>query len=224
MPFLGVTTLIFGTFAVLLCYIMPAKIASLLCGVTWARLNSYITPMFVRVHGRNNVNKKQSYVVIANHQSHFDIFVIYGWLGIDFKWVMKQELRKVPALGVACEKIGHIFIDRSNSQKAIASINAAKEKIINGTSVMFFAEGTRQEGENLGKFKKGAFVFALDLNLPILPVTIRGTKNILPARTFDLFPGMVEMIIHEPIDIKGYNSNNIQDLIEKTREIIGSAL
>lgn len=224
MPFLGITTLFFGTLAVLLSFVIPAKIASFLSGVPWARLNSYLTPMLVKVRGRNNINKNQSYVIVANHQSNFDIFVLYGWLGVDFKWVMKQELRKVPALGIACEKLGHIYIDRSNTEKAVASINAAKEKIVNGTSVIFFAEGTRQEGEILGKFKKGAFKMALDLKLPVLPITIRGTRNILPARSLDLFPGKVEMIIHESVSTEEYSIKEIQALIDKTKEIISSGL
>ncbi len=76
--------------------------------------------MLVKVHGRENINPQQSYVIVSNHQSHYDVFVLYGWLGIDFKWVMKQELRKVPGLGIGCEKVGHIFIDRSNTERAFS--------------------------------------------------------------------------------------------------------
>jgi len=223
-PFFIISTLFFGSLAAVLSFVVKPRIASFLGGAVWSRLCGYMTPMFVKVIGRENLDKKESYVIVSNHQSHFDIFVLYGWLGIDFKWVMKQELRRVPALGVGCEKIGHIFIDRSNKKSALASINAAREKIVNGTSVIFFPEGTRSEDGNLGEFKKGAFKFAIDLGIPILPITIVGTKNILPSNTLNLFPGKVKMIINKSIDIDGYNANNIQELMDKVRDIFISDL
>lgn len=223
-PFLVVSTLFFGFLTIVLVPLTNPKIASYICGAIWSRLNGYMTPIMVKVHGREHIEKTQSYVIVCNHQSHYDVFVLYGWLGIDFKWVMKQELRNVPGLGIGCEKVGHIFIDRSNREKALASLNAAKKKIVNGTSVIFFPEGTRSKDGKLGNFKKGAFMMALDLRLPILPITIVGTSNILPAHTFNLFPGIAHLYIHKPIDSTGYNENNIDELIIKTRSIISSTL
>jgi len=159
-------------------------------------------------------------VVIANHQSTFDIFVLYGFLNIDFKWVMKQELRKVPGIGLGCEKVGHIFIDRTDHESSLKSLNTARKKIVNGTSILFFPEGTRSTDVIIGNFKKGAFKMALDLDLPILPVTIIGTKDILPNKTLYLFPGKVLMTIHEPIPVKNYSAENINELIQKSREIM----
>ncbi|MBI9076613.1 MAG: 1-acyl-sn-glycerol-3-phosphate acyltransferase [Desulfatibacillum sp.] len=223
-PILAVSTCFFGLLAVVLCLFMDPKIVGQLSGVPWARVNSFVTPMRVRIRGRENVNPTQSYVVCANHQSQYDIFVLYGKLGIDFKWVMKAELRKVPFLGVACARLGHIFIDRSNTEKAVATINAAREKIINGTSVLFFPEGTRSKDGQMLRFKKGAFSFALELGLPILPVTISGTKDILPTDTLDLYPGTATMIIHPPIDTSGYTKENLPELMKKTREAIQKGL
>ncbi len=135
-PFLVLSTLVFGFTAAALCFVMEPKIPSRLCGATWAKLNGLLIPMFVSVFGRNNVDKNQSYVIVSNHQSQCDILLLYGWLGIESKWVMKKELRKVPAIGISCEKLGHIYVDRSDRNAALASINAAKKKITNGTSVL----------------------------------------------------------------------------------------
>ncbi|MCX8125138.1 MAG: 1-acyl-sn-glycerol-3-phosphate acyltransferase [Spirochaetes bacterium] len=223
-PFLVVSTLFFGFLTIILVPLTNPKIASYVCGAIWSRLNGYMTPIIVKVHGRENIDPKQSYVVVSNHQSHYDVFVLYGWLGIDFKWVMKQELRKVPGLGIGCEKVGHIFIDRSNSQKALQSLNEAKKKIINGTSVIFFPEGTRSKDGKVGDFKKGAFKMAFDLELPILPVTIVGTAKILPAHTINLFPGVVNVYIHKPIDINEFTESRIEELIQTTKSIITSSL
>jgi 1-acyl-sn-glycerol-3-phosphate acyltransferase len=220
-PLLVCTTFLSGGLAVLFATLTGPEFASIF-GVIWARLNSLATPMLVKTRGRKNICKTQSYVIVSNHQSQYDIFVLYGWLGIDFKWVMKQELRKVPALGIACEKIGHIFIDRSNTEAALNSINEAKSKIVNGTSVIFFPEGTRSKDGNLGKFKKGAFKMALDLGIPILPVTISGTRAILPTDSFDLFPGRACMTIHPPVDTSGYNAGDVKTLMAETRDIIAS--
>ncbi len=224
LPFLALSTLFFGLLTVLLVYIINPKTASMICGTAWARLNAFMTPMLIKISGRDNISRQQSYVIVSNHQSQYDIFVLYGWLGVDFKWVMKQELRKVPFIGIACERIGHIFINRSDRASAFAALNAAKKKIVNGTSIVFFPEGTRSSDGSLGLFKKGAFKMAIDLRLPILPITISGTKNILPSNSMDLFPGRAHMKIHKSIDIAGFSDNNMQELIDKTHSVIESGL
>ncbi len=224
MPVIVVTTIFFGGLAVLLCLFLDPKIPSLLCGVTWARINSWITPMLVRVTGRKFIDPKQSYVVISNHQSQYDIFVLYGWLGVDFKWVMKKELRRTPFIGVSCEKLGHIFIDRADRNAAVRTINAAKKKITGGTSVLFFPEGTRSRSGRLGPFKKGAFRMALDLGLPILPVTIRGTRAVLPPDTLDIFPGRADLIIHPPMETSGWDHAGLAELMAKVRAVIQAPL
>ncbi|MCB2170629.1 MAG: 1-acyl-sn-glycerol-3-phosphate acyltransferase [Deltaproteobacteria bacterium] len=223
-PIFGISTLFFGTSTVILLFFLKPRLVSTLCGKTWARVNSFATPMRVTVRGRRNVDPRQSYVIVSNHQSQFDIFVLYGWLDIDFKWVMKQELRKVPALGIACERLGHIYVDRSNREAALASINAAKQRIVDGTSVLFFPEGTRSRDNRMRSFKKGAFRMALDLQLPILPITIQGTRDILPSDTLDLYPGRATMIIHPPIPIDDYSHDALDDLMARTRAVIEAPL
>ena len=223
-PCLLLSTAILGSLALLLSILINPKIASNTCGVWWARLNSYLTPMLVRVQGRENINKDQSYVVVSNHQSYFDIFVLYGWLGIDFKWVIKKELRKVPFLGIACEKIGHIYIDRSNTQAAIASLQEAKKKLTRGTSVLFFPEGTRSITGELQPFKKGAFSMALELGIPILPVSVLNTANILPARTMNLFPGRATLMIHEPCDVTPYSAETMDMLMSEVKKAVQAGL
>jgi len=135
---------------------------------------------------------------------------------------MKMELRKVPFLGAACERLNHVFVDRKNRKASLDSIEKAKNKIKNGTSIVFFPEGTRNQSTTMSKFKKGAYMMALQLQLPILPITINGTNKILPTGTMDLVPGKAEIIIHEPIAIKNYSEDNIQDLIETSREKIAA--
>ncbi len=222
-PILVSSTVVLGTAATLLAILVDKKIASV-CGIIWARFNSYITPMLVTVIGKEKIQKDKSYVIVANHQSQYDIFVIYGWMPVDFRWVMKMQLRGVPFLGYACYKIGHIFIDRSHPDAAKASINAARDRIKGGTSIMFFPEGTRSEDGRLKEFKKGAFKFALDMGLPILPVTIINTRNVLPAKSLKLFPGKAKMVIHDPIDIAGYGEESMGKIMDLAKKSIQQGL
>lgn len=136
---------------------------------------------------------------------------------------MKKEIKKYPGVGFGSQAVGHIFVDRSSSTESIKSINAAKEKIKNGTSVIFSPEGTRNDTNQLLPFKKGAFRFAFDLELPILPVTINGTDKIFPADTWNLFPGKIDIIIHQSLDIHNYRDDDIQQLISDTNEVIAQA-
>lgn len=222
-PFLLLSTLVFFLLALGTVILFGPKTCSAIFPPLWSRLNSAVIPMRVKVSGAEHIDPAQSYVVASNHGSLLDIFVLYGWLDMDIKWVMKTELRKVPIIGYICEKMDHIYIDRSDSRAAVASINQAKHKITNGTSVIFFPEGTRSADGKLGKFKKGAFRLAVDLNLPILPVTISGTRDILPKGSLDLFPGTVQMTIHPPIRVWA-GERHIEPLMEKTRAVILAGL
>jgi 1-acyl-sn-glycerol-3-phosphate acyltransferase len=223
LPLLIITTLICGILAIIIALLFSKRAGSF-CGVIWARINSFFTPMTVNVIGAENIEPGTSYVITSNHQSQYDIYVLYGWLGVDFKWVMKKELEKVPVLGFACKVLGHIYIDRSQTKSAVETINAAKTKIVNGTSVLFFPEGTRSGNGEIQPFKKGAFKFAIDLGIPILPVTINGTAKVLTKGSLDLMPGGATMIIHKPISIKDYHEENINELMDTTRMIINASL
>jgi 1-acyl-sn-glycerol-3-phosphate acyltransferase len=223
-PFFFVNTLCFGIIAVVTSSLINQRIGSYFGGVIWSRVNAFMVPMFVKVSGKENIEPNSSYIVIANHQSYFDVFLIYGWLGLDIKWVMKKELYKIPGLGFGSKKVGHIFIDRSNKRSAFESLENAKKRLVNGTSVVIFPEGTRSDSGKPGDFKRGAFKLATDFGLPILPVTVIDTKNILPASSLYLSPGKVKMVIHKPIDISPYNEKNINELIDKVKETICSAL
>lgn len=223
-PVVGLVTAVLSVLAMVSSFVLPSRTVGRFTAVPWARILASMTPMRVRVEGRENIDPHQSYVIASNHQSQYDILVLYGWLGVDFKWVMKQELRSVPGIGMACSSLGHIFIDRSNHTAAMASLEQAKKKIVDGTSVMFFPEGTRSRDGKLKNFKKGAFRMAVDLELPILPLTVTGTRNVLPADTSDLMPGSARLIIHPPVSVAGKTADDCPDLANEVREIIAAAL
>lgn len=188
----------------------------------WARWNFLLTPAWVTVSGLENINQGNSYIIAVNHISQHDILVLYGWLPVDLKWVMKKELGRVPVIGIACKALGHIFLDRSNREAAVASLQFAKENLRPGSSILFFPEGTRSDDGQLMPFKKGAFVMAKDMDLPILPITLAGTDKILPNGTLALRPGKAQMIIHSPVPLERVRSSSAEELATLTRDMIGS--
>lgn len=186
----------------------------------WGRFILWITPVRVNIDNIDVIDKNQSYVIVANHQSTYDILVLYGYLPMAFKWVMKIELRKVPFIGYTCDLMGHIYVDRKNRQAAKKTMQQAGEKLTGGTSVLFFPEGTRNNGTDLLPFKKGAFKMAQSLGLPILPVTIKGADRVMPAKSLRILPGTIELIFHRPISSKDVNHHTTDELISQARSRI----
>lgn len=222
-PFLCVTTLVMGIFATGLSLVSPR--AAFHCGTVWSWMLCRINLTRVRVWGRHNADPKQAYVIMANHQSHFDVLAFYGHWFRQFRWVIKKELRSVPGLGWYCAAGGHVFVDRSSREAAIASLRAAGPRLREGgVSVMIFPEGTRSLDGRLGSFKKGGFMMAYDLGLPILPVTIRGSRHVLPGRSWNLFPGSIDIQVHEPVDPNDYGPDRRDELIEEVKRAIASGL
>jgi len=221
LPLAFTLTFIFGILAVLFSILINQKVGSFIGGVIWARTISLITPMFVITKGKEHIKPNQSYIITPNHQSNYDIFALYGWIGLDIKWIMKKELKKIPGLGFGSDKVGHIFLDRSNQHAAVRSLEEAKQKLTKGSSVVIFPEGTRGNGEELLPFKRGAFKLALELGLPILPVTITGTNKIMPGKSkTNIMPGVAVLKVHKPIELTKYNETNIKELMAKVRETL----
>ena len=125
-------------------------------GKIWSQLTCYILLLPVEVHGREKLDKHTSYVFAPNHQGIFDIFLIYGFLGRNFKWMMKKSLRKIPFVGKACESAGHIFVDRANAKGMLTTIRQAERSLKNGVSLVVFPEGSRTQDGTLGSFKRGS--------------------------------------------------------------------
>ena len=223
-PLLVLSTCFFVGLGVIIIIFFDDRAANRTTGVWWSRFNAFMTPMRVMVTGRDNVKEGQSYIVVSNHQSLYDIFVLFGWLKIDLKWVIKKELRSFPVFGYAAEKGGNILIDRSNPGEAYRSLQKAKQKIRGGTSLIILPEGTRSRTGELGDFKKGAFWLAQHLDVQILPVTIVNTRNILPPDTLDLFPGRAVMKIHPPVDVRQYEEDTFDRLIVDVRNTIAQGL
>jgi 1-acyl-sn-glycerol-3-phosphate acyltransferase len=193
-------------------------------GKIWSQLVCLIMLIPVTVCGRVKIDKKRSYVFVANHQGVFDIFLIYGFLGRNFKWMMKKSLRKLPFIGKACESAGHIFVDRASPKSVIDTVHQAEASLQNGVSVVVFPEGSRSYTGCLETFKKGAFQLADDLQLAVVPLTINGSFEVLPRTRKLVNRHRMILTIHDPILPKGKGIDNIKNTMEVAFKVIESAL
>lgn len=168
-------------------------------GAVWGRLFCIVFLIPVHVHGREHIKKGQSYVIAPNHQSYWDAFSMYGYVGVNFKWIMKKEIGKIPFVGWACRMAGHIFIDRSSKFQSMESIRKAEAQLKDGMSVLIFPEGTRTPDGRMGRFKRGAFQIAQELQLPILPVAIDGCYEVMNRHAWHVTRHPVHITFHEPV-------------------------
>ena len=174
----------------------------------WSRAFFWLMFLPVSVDGIEHIEPKKSYVFVANHQSMFDVWLVYGWLPVIFKWLMKAELRKVPFVGTACKAAGHIFVDRRNSKAAIESLKDVEKQLTNGVCTVIFPEGTRSLNGEVGRFKRGAFQIAWDLGLPVVPLSLDGCFEVLPKGKPFVHRHAVHMHIGQPIDLKQFADAN----------------
>lgn len=222
-PFMIVSTVVHGLLCIFMGFIF-GKGSGNIMAVSWSKLACLVGPVGVKFQGLHHRDRESAYVVVANHQSMVDIPVLHGWLGLRIKWVMKKELKRIPVFGHACQSLGCIYVDRSNTDAAITAMNEAIGRLGAKASVLFFPEGTRSRDGRLLPFKKGAFRFAVAAQMPILPVTIRNTRQILPSDSLDLFPGTAQVVIHPPVPVSGLGSEDLDELIKTVRDTIKSAL
>ncbi len=191
--------------------------------VAWARAMCWLALVRVTVTGRENIDRSTSYVFVANHQGAYDIFTVYGYLGHNFRWMMKQSLRKIPLVGFACYKSGQIFVDNSSPKAVKKTLQEAEMRLSGGMSLVVFPEGARTWNGKMRRFKKGAYRLAMEFNLPVVPLTIDGAFNVLPR--FKKLPhwGHIHLTIHRPI-LPGEEGHDLPKLMNDSFKVINDAL
>lgn len=180
----------------------------------WVVIRMLFLP--VKVEGKENLEKGKSYVFLANHQGVFDILLIYGFLGYDIRWMMKYQLGNIPVFGTACKKMRNIMVDNRSVAKVKKCYREAREILKGGTSVVVFPEGARTWDGKLRPFKKGAFMLADELQLPVVPMTINGSFKVKPRSKdfYFCFWSPLKLTIHKPIEPIGQGSDNIDRLMK----------
>lgn len=189
----------------------------------WSRIVCWLACVKVEVRGRENIDKKTSYIFVSNHQGAFDIWAIYGYLNHNFKWLMKKSLEKIIFVGFACKRSGHVFVDSNSLQSIKQTIDHARGQLKDGMSLVIFPEGTRTKTGRLGDFKRGAFMLAGEFSLPVVPLSIQGAYDIMPKDSYFPNPGKIILTIHPPI-YPGERGFNTRTLLSQCHEIIKSDL
>jgi 1-acyl-sn-glycerol-3-phosphate acyltransferase len=218
--FTVITTGFFAVIAILTSFVskggeIPHKVARI-----WAKCILAVSNITVTVKGLSHLNPNGSYIYMPNHMSNFDIPVLQAYLPVQFRWLAKAELFKIPIFGYAMERAGCISINRFNRKSAIESLHKAAEIIKNGVSVIIFPEGTRSRENNIQPFKKGGFVLAVDSGVPIIPVIIHGTRAVMQKKQILVNPGHVILEIKKPINTLDYTRETKNDLMKKVRNVI----
>ena len=185
----------------------------------WGKLTMWYFLLPVKIEGREQLDKHQSYIFLANHQGYLDILLIYGYLGFNFKWMMKEYLKKIPFVGKACEMSKQIYV--GDSRQSIAeAVKQSQTTLRSGMSMVIFPEGTRTRDGEVGEFKRGAFMLAGEIGLPIVPITITGSYECFNRRAWHVSWHPLKLTIHTPITVEEQQTLNSKTLMQKVRSTI----
>ena len=175
----------------------------------------------VRYEGLDRLPRDQAQILVANHESWFDVFALAATLPVDYRFVGKKELSQIPLFGPAWLAAGHYAIDRSDRQAAISSLDEVGGRMRAGRhTVVLFPEGTRSADGRMGAFKKGAFVMAINAGVPVIPVAILGSRRVMPKGRWSVRGGVIEVRIGQPIPTEAYTVERRDALTTVAREAI----
>jgi len=192
-------------------------------GRFWARISLRLAGVRLTVSGQENLQARAA-IYMPNHQSNFDILALFAGLPVQFRWLAKEELFRIPLFGLAMRRSGYIAVDRSDRKKAIQSMAIAAKRISEGTSVIVFPEGTRSPDGCLLPFKKGGFMLAMEAKVPIVPVAICGSHHVMPKHSSLIRGGRIRIDIFSPVPTAGISPSGRDMLMEEVRLPIAEAI
>jgi 1-acyl-sn-glycerol-3-phosphate acyltransferase len=218
-------TLVFSLWAILLSiFDENGKLCHFYCAVPWAKVVLWICGVKVDVKGLENVDSEVPRVYATNHQSYFDIFALFACLPVSFRFVLKQELMRIPIFGFAMKSAGHVAVDRTDHRKAVKSMDEAAEKMERGASMVIFPEGTRSEDGRLQPFKTGGFRLAMKAGFDVVPVAIINSRHIVPKGSLRINKGTFGLNIGQPISVRDYSKRDVDRLMKRVRDAIVSQM
>lgn len=216
----GAWTAVLFPFTALVALLLGGDASVWICRHLWSPVLLWAGGARLVVHGQENVDPKRPTIYVSNHQSTLDIPAHFVTVPVAFRYVAKSQLGWVPFIGWYLLLAGHIFVNRSNRQAAIHSLQRAGRKIRGGTSIFLYPEGTRSPDGRILPFKKGPFALALEARVPICPVTVEGTGSIMPKNSWNIVPGPVHVKIGKPIDTTAFAADDREGLARAVREVI----
>ena len=216
-PLIYLHTVIMGSISLSVSLFDPSGERQHWCAQTWCRLIARTAGARIRVHGIEHIKPGTSYVFLSTHQSYMDIPAMLGYLPAQLRIAAKKVLFSIPFMGWHLTRAGHIPIDRSSTQNAVASMQRAAAYLHHGICAFIFPEGTRSRDGVLQPFKKGGFKLAIQARVPIIPVTIIGSRQVLPRDSIIFRPGPIDMYVDEPIPTEGLTDDDTETLMQAVR-------
>jgi 1-acyl-sn-glycerol-3-phosphate acyltransferase len=195
------------------------------CMRRWSKDNLWLSRARVEIEGLKNIDENRPQIFVANHSGLHDILSLAAYLPIQFRWIAKKSLFRVPFMGWHMRRSGYIAIDRENPRDAAKSIVDATRVIQNGVNAIAFPEGTRSRTGKLGNFHSGAFSLALRTGVPLVPITLDGSYRVIAPKTLQVNPGTIIRIrIDPPIDLSAYLRGEKRRLMEDVFQIMNRSL
>jgi 1-acyl-sn-glycerol-3-phosphate acyltransferase len=217
-PAITLYTIVLGTISLLSSIVDRSGDLGHRCARAWSRLILATTGVRVTVVGADRLDPRKSYVLATNHQSIYDIPIIFATLPLQLRIVAKASLGSIPFLGWHLHRTGHLLVDRKNPGAGI--IDKMRRLVSESHSLIVFPEGTRSIDGRVGRFKKGSFLVAVDAGLPVVPVSISGSRHVMRKGEVTVRPGHVRIIVHDPIPSAGLSRTGVIDLGNQVREVV----
>ncbi len=186
----------------------------------WGKIALKVNRVRVNIEGIERLNGKGPYLFMSNHQGYYDVFALLGYLPYQFKWLVKKELFSIPFFNWTMAAAGYISLDRKGGRDTVKALNQALQKIQEGMSVVIFPEGSRSPDGSIQPFKKGGFSLAIKSQVPIVPIAISGSRDIMPKGKFTTTRGEIRILVDHPIEIKTCSLRERESLMRQVRETI----
>lgn len=219
-PAIGCYTIVLGTVSMFSSLFDRSGDFGHRCARAWSRLILMTTGVRVAVRGLDRLDLSRSYVVAANHQSIYDIPILFAALPLQLRIVSKDSVGRIPFLGWHLRRTGHLLVDR---QRPGADIVEKMRRLVGSShSLIVFPEGTRSQDGRVGRFKKGSFLVAVDAGLPIVPVSVSGSRHVMKKGRLRVSPGEVQVVVHEPIATAAVARAGVIELAARVRDVVRS--
>lgn len=218
-PAISVYTIVLGTLSIGSSLFEKTGYFAHWCARTWSRLILATTGVSVRVEGLDRLDPARSYVFVANHQSIYDIPILFWSLPYQLRIIAKASLGHFPFLGWHLRRTGHMLVDRSRPERT-KIFSWAGRLTADGLSLIVFPEGTRSRDGRVARFKGGSFYLALEAGLPVVPLSVVGSRHVMLKGRLATYPGTVRLVVHEPIDTSGLAGSDPRAFAERVRGVI----
>ena len=217
-PLVAIYTIVLGTASLLSTLFDRSGNFAHRCATAWARAILATTGVRVRVQGLAHLEPQRSYVFAANHQSIYDIPIVFASIPFQLRIVAKESLGRIPFLGWHLRRAGHLLVDRKNPGPDI--VQKMRRLVNESSSLIVFPEGTRSTDGTVARFKKGPFLVAADAALPVVPVSIANSRHVMKKGRLMVCPGEVTLTIHPPVPTGNVRRDEVISFAERIRDTV----